>query len=66
MKGIRKGGLQRECIVWEDLEGVRVSFVEVLRDQSGVGNVYPSGWVVNGGEAVMVVAIWILGCGNDS
>jgi len=53
-------------VVWENLGSVRVRFLEIFGDQNGVGDVRPSGRVVNGREGVLVAPICFLGCRRDA
>ena len=61
-----KSDLQRKCVVWEDLGGVRVCFLEIFGDSNGVGDIHSSGWVVNGREGKTVAPICFLGCRWDT
>ena len=64
-KSIDETDPQCEC-VREDFRIVRVRFFEIFRDKNGVGDIRPSGWVMNGRECVVVAAIRFLGCRGDS
>ena len=65
-KGRGKSSLQRDCMVWEDFGSVRVCFLEIFCNQNGVGDIRPSGWVVNGRKGIVVAPIRFLGCRRDA